>query len=268
MTHAATMDLGRNAQTKQSGNRLPVAMLTLALIVATIAAVWFASRAGVFDGAAAKPAVLDRSLDQIEAQRGLVGLTVDRSAYLNGILDGAHATPFAATQTNDLSSIRRGYAIEALPAAKALPGNLSSDRRGYQVAATVKALPDNSPARRRIAARAAAAALRAQPDNLTSARRGYPVAAAPVSLPDNVSSARRGYPVAAQTGAPALPDNVSSARRGYPLAAAPTINLWSWRGHATGAATLPDAQSLRGGYWVQIAAPSFSPTSGTFHLGR
>ena len=226
MTHAATMDLGRNAQTKQSGSRLPVAMLTLALVVATIAAVWFASRAGVFGDTAAKPAVVDRSFDQIEAQRGVVGLTGDRNAYLNGILDRAHATPFAATLPNDVSSIRRGYAIEALPAVKALPDNLASARRGYQAAATVKALPDNSPARRRIAARAAAAALRAQPDN------------------------------------------VSSARRGYPVAAAQTINLWGWRGHAAGTVTLPDAQSLRGGYWVQIAAPSLSPTSGTFHLGR
>jgi hypothetical protein len=266
VTHATTMDLGRNAQTKQSGSRLPVAMLTLALVVATIAAVWFASRAGVFGGTAAKPAVVDRSFDQIEAQRGVVGLTGDRSAYLNGILDRAHATPFAATLPNDVSSIRRGYAIEALPAVKALPDNLASTRRGYQAAATVKALPDNSPARRRIAARAAAAALRAQPDNVSSARRGYPVAVAPISQPDNVSSARRGYPVAV---APiSLPDNVSSARRGYPVAAAQTTNLWSWRGHAAGAVTLPDAQSLRGGYWVQIAAPSFSPTSGTFHLGR
>ena len=246
MTHAATMDLGRNAQTKQSGSRLPVAMLTLALVVATIAAVWFASRAGVFGDTAAKPAVVDRSFDQIEAQRGVVGLTGDRNAYLNGILDRAHATPFAATLPNDVSSIRRGYAIEALPAVKALPDNLASARRGYQAAATVKALPDNSPARRRIAARAAAAALRAQPDNVSSARRGYPVAVAPISLPDNVSSARRGYPVAA----------------------AQTTNLWSWRGHAAGAVTLPDAQSLRGGYWVQIAAPSLSPTAGTFHLGR
>jgi hypothetical protein len=252
VTHATTMDLGRNVQTKQTGSRLPVAMLTLALIVATIAAVWFASRAGVFGGTAATPVAADRSFDQIEAQRSVVGLAGDRSAYLNGILDGAHATPFAATQTNDLSSIRRGYAIEAQPATivhlprALLPDNVSSARRGYQVAATVKALPDNSPAEHRLAARARAAALRALPDNVSSARRGYPVAAAPVSMPDNVSSARRGYPVAA----------------------AQTINLWGWRGHAAGTVTLPDAQSLRGGYWVQIATPAFSPTSGTFHPGR
>ena len=163
MTHATTMDLGRNAQTKQSGSRFPAILLTLAVVVATIAAVWFASSAGLIRGTATKPAA-DRSYDPIEAQRGAI------------------ATP-----------------------------------------AFVKPLPWN-----------------------LSARRGYPVAAAPISLPDNVSSARRGYPVAA----------------------AQTLNLWSWRGHAAGAATLPDAQSLRGGYWVQIAAPAFDATSGTFHLGR
>jgi hypothetical protein len=183
VTHATTMHLGRNAQTKQSGSRFPAILLTLAVVVATIAAVWFASSAGLIRGTATKPAA-DRSYDPIEAQRGAI------------------ATP-----------------------------------------AFVKPLPWN-----------------------LSARRGYPVAAAPISQPDNVSSARRGYPVAA---APiSLPDNVSSARRGYPVAAAQTLNLWSWRGHAAGAVTLPDAQSLRGGYWVQIAAPAADATSGTFHLGR
>src|SRR6185437_12476933 len=183
------MDLGRNAQTKQSGSRFPAILLTLAVVVATIAAVWFASSAGLIRGTATKPAA-DRSYDPIEAQRGAI------------------ATPAFV---------------------KPLPWNLSV-RRGYPVAAAAHALPGNLPARQRYAARVRAAVLRAQPDNVSSARRGYPVAAAPISLPDNVSSARRGYPVAA----------------------AQTLNLWSWRGHAAGAATLPDAQSLRGGYWVQI----------------
>jgi hypothetical protein len=244
------MDLGRNAQTKQSGSRFPVVLLTLAVIVATIAAVWFASSAGLTGGTATKPAA-DRSYDPIEAQRGVI------------------ATPAFVKPLPWNLSVRRGYPVAA--AAKALPDNVSSARRGYPVAAASKALSDNSPARRRIAARAAAAALRAQPDNLSSARRGYPVAAqaGAVTLPDNLSSARRGYPVAAQTGALALPGNVSSDRRGYAAVAADqTLNLWSWRGHAAGAVTLPDAQSLRGGYWVQIAAPPFSATSGTFHLGR
>src|SRR5512133_2813567 len=103
MTHAATMDLGRNAQTKPSGSRFPAVLLTLALVVATIAAVWFASSAGLVGGTATKPAA-DRSYDSIEAQRGV---------------------------------------IAAPAAVKALPRNLSSARRGYPVAAAAKALPDN-----------------------------------------------------------------------------------------------------------------------------
>jgi hypothetical protein len=226
MTHAATIDLGRNAQTKKSGSRFPAVLLTLALVVATIAAVWFASSAGLIRGTATKP-VGDRAYDQIEAQRG-------------AIVAPAFVKPLPWNL-----SVRRGYPVAA--AAKALPDNVSSARRGYPVAAAAKALPGSLPARQRYAARIRAAVLRAQPDNVSSARRGYPVAAAAKALPDNVSSARRGYAAAA---------------------AAQTLNLWSWRGHAAGAVTVPDAQSLRGGYWVQIAAPPISATSGTFHLGR
>jgi hypothetical protein len=225
VTHATTMDLGRNAQTKQSGSRFPAVLLTLAVVVATIAAVWFASSAGLIRGTATKPAA-DRSYDPIEAQRGAI------------------ATPAFVKPLPWNLSARRGYPVAAAPIS--LPDNVSSGRRGYPVAAAATALPGNLPARQRYAARVRAAVLRAQPDNVSSARRGYPVAAAPISQPDNVSSARRGYPVAA----------------------AQTLNLWSWRGHAAGAVTLPDAQSLRGGYWVQIAAPAFDATSGTFHLGR
>jgi hypothetical protein len=199
------MDLGRNAQTKQSGSRFPAILLTLAVVVATIAAVWFASSAGLIRGTATKPAA-DRSYDPIEAQRGAI------------------ATPAFVKPLPWNLSARRGYPVAAAPIS--LPDNVSSARRGYPVAAAAKALPGNLPARQRYAARVRAAVLRAQPDN------------------------------------------VSSARRGYPVAAAQTLNLWSWRGHAAGAATLPDAQSLRGGYWVQIAAPAFDATSGTFHLGR
>jgi len=71
VTHATTMDLGRNAQTKQSGSRFPAILLTLAVVVATIAAVWFASSAGLIRGTATKPAA-DRSYDPIEAQRVLL----------------------------------------------------------------------------------------------------------------------------------------------------------------------------------------------------
>jgi hypothetical protein len=92
------MDLGGSAQAKQSGRRWPVVVLTLVVVVATIAGVWLASSAGLAGGTSAKPAA-DRSYDAIEAQRGAVTLSSDRSQaltdHLNGILDRAHATPYA-----------------------------------------------------------------------------------------------------------------------------------------------------------------------------
>ena len=211
MTHAATMDLGRNARTTQSGSRFPAAMLTLAVVVATIAAVWFASSAGLIGGTTAKP-VADRSYDSIEAQRGVIA-----------------ARPAVQPLPWNLS-FRRGYPIAAAPAA--LPDNLSA-RRGYPVAAAAKALPHTSPAASRAAARARAAVLRAQPDNVSSARRGYAAAALAVTLPDNVSSARRGYAAEAgttthlwswrgQVGAATLPDDLS-VRRGYPVEGPPSM---------------------------------------------
>ena len=128
MSHAGTMDLGRKTQARPGGTRLPAVMLALAAIVATIAVAWFVTKPGVQAGTAATPAA-DRSFDQIEAQRGAMALSAARSAYLNGIFDGAHATPFAATMPNDLS-VRRGYPV--LAAAIAQPDNLSA-RRGYSV---------------------------------------------------------------------------------------------------------------------------------------
>jgi hypothetical protein len=97
MAHAGTM-VGGSAQTKQSGKPWPAIMLTLAVVVATIAGVWLASSAGLVGGTA-KPAA-DRSMDQIEAQRGAITLSGGSiQAYdeqLNGILDKAHATPYVA----------------------------------------------------------------------------------------------------------------------------------------------------------------------------
>jgi len=119
MSHAGTMDLGRKTQARPGGTRLPAVMLALAAIVATIAVAWFVTKPGVQAGTAATPAA-DRSFDQIEAQRGAIALSAARNAYLNGIFDGAHATPFAATMPNDLS-VRRGYPV--LAAAIAQPDN-------------------------------------------------------------------------------------------------------------------------------------------------
>ncbi len=92
MAHAGTIDLGGNAQTKQSSGLWPAIALALAVVLAMIGAVWFASNAGFVSGTAAKP-VADRSYDTIEAQRGAIQLSTD--AYLNSILDKAHAAPYA-----------------------------------------------------------------------------------------------------------------------------------------------------------------------------
>jgi hypothetical protein len=154
MTHAGTMDLGRNAQTKQSGSRLPAVMLTLAVVVAAIAAVWFASSAGLVGGTATKPAGV------IAAQTGAKSLPDNLSA-------------------------RRGYPIAAQPAAIALPDNLSA-RRGYAAVAVTS--PINLWSWRGHAAGAVTL-----PDNL-SVRRGYAIEAQPsaIKLPDNLSL-RGGY---------------------------------------------------------------------------
>jgi hypothetical protein len=107
MAHAGTM-VGGSAQTKQSGRPWPAITLAVAVVVATIAGVWLASSAGLVGGTA-KPAA-DRSMDQIEAQRGAIVLSGDRSLaydqYLNGILDGAHATPYVAAVTLSSHDIR------------------------------------------------------------------------------------------------------------------------------------------------------------------
>jgi hypothetical protein len=303
MSHAGTMDLGRKAQSRPGGTRLPAVTLALAAIVATIAVAWFVTKPGVLSGAATTPAA-DRSFDQIEAQRGAVALSADRSAYLNSIVDGAHATPFAATMPNDLS-VRRGYPVFA--AVIAQPDNLSA-RRGYAVEIpSAPTLPDNLSARRGYAVEAQPAAIAlsagrnaylnsildgahatpfvATMPNDLSARRGYPaVAAATAStdlsvwhgywvetpsvatLPDNVS-VRRGYP--AVVAAVALPDNLS-ARRGYAgVAATMPVAMSVWHGYwSQTAAALPDNLSARRGYSVEIQSPAFSATSGTFHPGK
>ena len=101
MAHAGTM-VGGSAQTKQSGSPWPAVALAVAVAVATIAGVWLASSAGLVGGTA-KPAA-DQSYDQIEAQLGAI--TVSSDAYLNGILDRAHATPYvdaAVTLSSDQS---------------------------------------------------------------------------------------------------------------------------------------------------------------------
>jgi hypothetical protein len=246
MTHTGTMDLGGKARTRQGGGRWLTTMLALAVVVATISAIWFASRAGVVGGTATKPAV-DRSFDQIEAQRGAIALSTDRNADLNRILDGAHAKPFVATMPSDIASARRGYAVEVQPIvavrlpALVLPDNVSTVRRGYAAAAEAAV-------------------------NLPIRRRPHSGAITPSS--STSSTFHPGKAADDLVFAATLPDNLS-VRRGYAAVAATLPNvLWTWRSHTTGAAMLPDNLSARRGYTVEIAGSSFSATSGTFHLGR
>jgi hypothetical protein len=134
MTQAGTMDLGGSARAKQSGSRWPVVVLTLVVVVATMAAVWFASSADIVGGTSAKPAA-DRSYDAIEAQRGAVTLSGDRSQYLNGILDRAHATPYAATLSSERSRAFNAHLDGILDRAHATPYSgpvtLSTERSQY-----------------------------------------------------------------------------------------------------------------------------------------
>jgi hypothetical protein len=97
MTHAGTMDLGGSARGKQSGSPWPAIALTLAVVVAVIGAVWFASTVGIVGGTGAKP-VADRSYDAIEAQRGAITLSGDRGY-----------DPIEAERGFVTSSVDRGY---------------------------------------------------------------------------------------------------------------------------------------------------------------
>jgi hypothetical protein len=134
MTQAGTMDMGGSARAKQSGSRWPIVVWTLVVVVATIAAVWFASSAGIVGGTSAKPAA-DRSFDAIEAQRGAVTLSSERSQYLDGILDRAHAAPYAATLSSERSQALTTYLDGILDRAHATPYSgpvaLSSERSRY-----------------------------------------------------------------------------------------------------------------------------------------
>ena len=116
MTHAGTIDLGGSAQSKQGG-LWPAIALTLALVLAMIGAVWFASNAGLVGGTAAKPAA--------------VSIDASRAQYLNGILDRAHATPYAAAaalSTDEYLNgiLNRAHATPFAGGAAAVPPSATS----------------------------------------------------------------------------------------------------------------------------------------------
>ena len=116
MTHAGTIDLGGSAQSKQGGLWSAIA-LTMALVLAMIGAVWFASNAGLVGGTAAKPAA--------------VSIGDSRAQYLNGILDQAHATPYAgaaALSTDEYLNgiLNRAHATPFAGGAAAVPPSATS----------------------------------------------------------------------------------------------------------------------------------------------
>ena len=125
MAHAGTMDLGRNVQAKPSGNPWPMIGLAVAA-VAIIAAVWFASSAGLVGGQlAAKPA--DRSYDAIEAQRGTVSLSADRGYDAIEAQRAAIATTGVCREISANTGFSVNVACPALSVSSGLLSGKSAD---------------------------------------------------------------------------------------------------------------------------------------------
>ena len=95
MAHAGTpTDLAKQPATSTTNGPWQALLVAIAL-VAVVAVAAFVGTSLAAKGAVS-PAVIpaaDHSLDQIEAQRG-AAVTLSTDAYLNSILDNAHATPY------------------------------------------------------------------------------------------------------------------------------------------------------------------------------
>jgi hypothetical protein len=98
---------GGSAHTKESGSPWPAIALTVAVVVALVEGAWLASSAGLVGGTT-KPAA-DRSID------------ASRAAYLDSILDGAHAAPFVGAVTPSVNASRAAYLDSILDGAHAAP---------------------------------------------------------------------------------------------------------------------------------------------------
>jgi len=74
MAHAGTMDLGQTTKAARGGNPWLVVAVIVAIMAATVGALWFTSGAGLTTSAAlvARPAT-DSSYDQIEKLRIAAG---------------------------------------------------------------------------------------------------------------------------------------------------------------------------------------------------
>ena len=96
MAHAGTpTDLAKQPATS-TPNGLWQALLVAVVLVALVAGMVIVGTSLAARGAVSPAAIpaANHSYDQIEAQRGTATLSMDE--YLNGILDRAHAAPFAA----------------------------------------------------------------------------------------------------------------------------------------------------------------------------
>jgi hypothetical protein len=110
MAHAGTMDLGQTKRTARGGNPWLAVAVIVAIMVATVAAVWFTSGAGLTTSSAlnARPAP-DRSYDQIEAQRGLVVTAGDRGFdQIEKLRINAGRGPLVDESYNQIEKLRLG----------------------------------------------------------------------------------------------------------------------------------------------------------------
>jgi hypothetical protein len=78
MAHAGTIDLGRQAKPSSSQNPWLVGFIVVS--IAAVAVGYLATASGLTSGnLPSRAATVDRSYDQIEAQRGVVALPIDNS---------------------------------------------------------------------------------------------------------------------------------------------------------------------------------------------
>jgi hypothetical protein len=96
MAHAGTpTDLAKQPATSTTNGPWQAVLVAIAL-VAVVAVAAFVGTSLAAKGAVSPAAIpaANHSLDQIEAQRGAATMTLSTDAYLNGILDKAHAAPY------------------------------------------------------------------------------------------------------------------------------------------------------------------------------
>ena len=137
MAHAGTpTDLAKQPATSTNG--LWQALLVVIVLIALVA-----SRVAAPKSVAAPAA--DHSFDQIEAQRGAATMTLSTDAYLNSILDNAHATPYVggpALSTDEYLNniLDRAHATPFAVGAVTLPPSATSGtfHPGWQPVAPIK----------------------------------------------------------------------------------------------------------------------------------